>query len=298
MNGTAAAIDIGSNTIHMLVGCWYDGRIEPIDEAAELVGLAEDVYGGGAISPGRLSSAVDAVVAMARRARERGAAAVLLTATAAVRDASNADELAAAVRDRAGLEMQAISGEREAELTYRGATAGEDAASVQVCDVGGGSTEVIRAVGGRVTVQTSLAIGSSRLSRHITADPPTPDELAVVSAAAETALAGLQPWRPARLIVTGGTATALARVAGNTGRRYVMTVEALARVRVLLAARPAARVAADHDVEPKRARLLPAGAAIVAALCASTGVSEIVLTAAGLRDGMLIEYFEEGVERG
>lgn len=289
---TAAAIDIGSNTVHMLAGRWSDGRIEPIDEASELIGLAEDVYGGGAISPDRLSRAVEAVAALAQRARDRGATTVVLVATAAVRDAANANDLAAAVHDRAGLEIQAISGEREAELTYRGASAGEEAPALQVCDVGGGSTEVIRAESGLVTLQTSLPIGSSRLSRHVTADPPMPDEVISAYNEAARAIAALPPWRPARLIVTGGTATALAVVAGGTGRRYVMRVDELARVRALLSRRSSRQIAAEYGVEPKRARLLPAGGAIIAALCDATGVDELVLSAAGLRDGMLIEHFE------
>jgi len=176
----AAAIDIGSNTVHMLVGAWRDGRVVPLDDAAELIGLAEDVYASGSISPARLGEAVDAVARLAHRAREGGANPILLVATAAVRDAANADDLAAAVRERTGIQLQLIDGEREARLTYRGAAAGEDASRLQVCDVGGGSTEVIRAEGGHVTLQTSLPLGSSRLSRLCPTDPPTADEVAAI----------------------------------------------------------------------------------------------------------------------
>lgn len=289
----AAAIDVGSNTVHMLAGRWRDGRIDPVADASELVGLGEDVYDGGAISPPRLDAAARAVVALAQQAREHGADHVVLVATAAVRDAANADALAAAVHDRAGLQMQTIDGEREAELTYRGATAGETARGLQVCDVGGGSTEVIRAAEGRVMLQTSLPLGSSRLSRAFTADPPMGGEIDVVAGTAERAVAALPAWQPERMIVTGGTATALARVAGGGERRYVMAADELARVRALLAERPAAAIAAAYGIEPKRARLLPAGAAIIAALREAAGAREIVLTAAGLRDGLLIEYFQD-----
>jgi exopolyphosphatase/guanosine-5'-triphosphate,3'-diphosphate pyrophosphatase len=110
-----------------------------------MVGSAEDVYGTGTISPARLVRAVEAVAQLIRRAQDHGAPTVLLIETAAVRDAGNADDLAASVQQRTGIEMRIIGGEHEAALTFRGASAGEVAPSLQVCDVGGGSTEVIRA---------------------------------------------------------------------------------------------------------------------------------------------------------
>jgi exopolyphosphatase/guanosine-5'-triphosphate,3'-diphosphate pyrophosphatase len=290
----AAAIDIGSNTVHMLVGAWRDGRVVPVDDAAELIGLAEDVYARGRVSPARLAEAVDAVARLVQRARAAGANAVLLVATAAVRDAANADDVATAVRERTGLQLRLIDGEREARLTYRGASAGEDASSLQVCDVGGGSTEVIRAEGGGLTLQTSLPLGSSRLSRLTPTDPPTADEVAAASAEAERVLAALPGWHPARLVVTGGTATALAQVMGSTARRYEMRGEELDGVRALLARQPAREIAAAYGISAGRARLLPAGAAIIAALLQGSGVPSAVLTAAGLRDGLLIEHFEGG----
>ena len=291
----AAAIDIGSNTVHMLVGRHSDGRLEWVDEASELVGLAEDVYAGGSISSARIATAAKAVATLAQRAREHGAGDVLLVATAAVRDAANADDLAASVHGRSGLNLRAISGDQEAMLTYRGAAAGEDALSLEVCDVGGGSTEVIQAERGRVIFHTSLPVGSSRLSRSLIADPPGPGEIAQIVDEAGAILSALPGWQPERLIVTGGTATALARVAGSAERRCELSVESLARIRATLGALSSAEVAAAHQIEPKRARLLPAGAAIIAVLCAAAGVARVVLSGAGLRDGLLIEHFEGGL---
>ncbi len=290
----AAAIDVGSNTVHMLAGRWRDGRIDPVADASELVGLGDDVYDGGAVSPARLEAVARAVAGLVRLAREHGAEHIALVGTAAVRDAANAAELIAALRDSAGIAPEVISGEREAELTYRGAAAGETASSLQVCDVGGGSTEVIRAEEGRVILRTSLPIGSARLSRAFKADPPTGGEIAVAVGAATRAAAALPAWQPERVIVTGGSATALARIAGREERRYVMAADELARVRALLATRSATEIAAAHGIEAARARLLPAGAAIIGALREAAGAWEVVLTAAGLRDGLLIEYFERG----
>jgi len=287
----AAALDIGSNTVHLLVAAWRDGRIEPLDDASELVGLARGVYAGKMIAPESLERAVAAVEKLAARARAKDATVVRLVATAAVRDAANKDEIVAAVRRRAGLDLEIIDGEREAALSYLGASAGEDGDAQQVCDVGGGSTEVIRAAHGHMILQTSLPLGSSRLADLYQSDPPAADELARVDDAATQALAGLPAWRPARLIVTGGTATTLAHVAGARERRYIMPTTELAALRALFARETASAIAHTYGVEEARARLLPAGAAIIAALCDAAGVEDAVLTGAGLRDGLLIEYF-------
>ncbi len=291
----AAAIDIGSNTVHMLVGSWRDGSVAALDDSAELVGLARSVYAGATIVPEGMDRAVAAVHRLAERARSRGAQVVRLVATAAVRDATNRDEVVAAVRERTGLDLEIISGEREADLSYLGASAGEEGDSLQVCDVGGGSTEVIRSDHGHIALRTSLPLGSSRLADLYQSDPPGADELARVEAAAAGALTGLPAWQLDRLIVTGGTATTLAHIAGAGERRYVMPVARLTALRELLARQTAGVVAQSYAVEPARARLLPAGAAIIAALCAATGVTEVTLTGAGLRDGLLIEYFTDKI---
>jgi exopolyphosphatase/pppGpp-phosphohydrolase len=143
-----------------------------------------------------------------------------------------------------------------------------------------------------------LPIGSARLSRLFTSDPPTAGEVARAHEEAERALAALPPWKPGRLLVTGGTATTLARVAGGTGRRYVMAADELARIRTFLTERTSAEIAAAHRIGVLRARLLPGGAAIIAALRAAAGADALVLTAAGLRDGILIEFFATRREKG
>jgi exopolyphosphatase/pppGpp-phosphohydrolase len=143
-----------------------------------------------------------------------------------------------------------------------------------------------------------MPIGSARFSHLFTSDPPTPGEVARAHEEAERVLAVLPPWKPGRLLVTGGVATTLARVAGNTGRRYVMAADELARIRAFLTVHPSAEIAPAHRTGILRARLLPGGAAIIAALRVTAGADELVLTAAGLRDGILIEFFENRREKG
>lgn len=299
--GSAAAIDVGSNTVHMLLARMDASQLEPLADQSLLIGLAQDVYASGRIGPRRLAEVADAVASLVQRARTAGAEKILLVATAAVRDAANHHELAAAVRERSGLDLQVIDGEREAALTYRGAVSGEGPSSAsgaseqdtrrQVCDVGGGSTEIIRAEGDTITLQTSLPFGSSRLSRAFSADPPVPDEVMGVYEQVTQAVAALPRWRPDRLIVTGGTAAALMRLAGGQGRRYEMPIAGLDGLRTLLAQYGSHEIAERYVIDAGRARLLPAGAAIIAALCASAEADTVVLTASGLRDGMLVEYF-------
>src|SRR3982750_3852079 len=91
--------------------------------------------------------------------------------------------------------------------------------------------------------QPPLPIGSARLSRLFTSDPPTAGEVARAHEEAERVLAALPPWKPGRLLVTGSTATTLARVAGSTGRRYVMAADELARMRAFLTVRTSTEIA-------------------------------------------------------
>src|SRR5437016_2940417 len=133
----------------------------------------------------------------------------------------------------------------------------------------------------------AMPIGSPRLCRLFTSDPPTAGDVTRAHEEAERVLAALPPWKPGRRLVTGAAATTLARVAGSTGRRYVMAAAELARIRAFLTVRSSAEIAATRCIGVLRSRLLPGGAAIIAALRVAAGADDLVLTAAGLRDGIL-----------
>jgi len=227
------------------------------------------------------------VARFAEGARERGATRVLATGTAAARDAPNRDELGAAIEAASGVPLRLISGDTEARLTFLGATtaagmrAGEAAA---VADIGGGSTEIVTGeVGGELGFARSFPIGSGRLHRQLEADdPPGLEGLARAREAAEAAFPDGLPQAPA-VVVVGGTMTALGRMLGTD----VLDGDALARATEELAGTPSEELARRHELDPERARILPAGLVLVQTVADRLGATPHV-GSGGIREGVII----------
>jgi exopolyphosphatase/guanosine-5'-triphosphate,3'-diphosphate pyrophosphatase len=213
--GRVAAIDQGTNSIRLLV-------VEPAAEvptelARDMVitRLGRDVDRTGRLDPDALARTVEVLARFCRRARALGAERIRVGATAAVRDASNRDEFEAAVRAYAGSELEVLSGEREAELSFLGATRGLDRAGgpFLVVDIGGGSTEfVVGSEPGLADRAVSVQMGSVRMTeRFVASDPPSAVELQGIETAVESLLDEVEtkvPVRDARLLVAvAGTAT-------------------------------------------------------------------------------------------
>lgn len=178
-----AAIDCGTNSIRLLV-CERDaqGKLVELDRRLELVRLGQGVDATGQFTPEALERTMVAIDQFAEAIRELSVERVRFVATSAARDAHNREDFFAGVRERLGIEAEIISGDEEAELSFRGALAGVAVAAspVLVIDCGGGSTELIQGSGdGTITHAVSLDIGSVRMrERLLRSDPPTPEEIA------------------------------------------------------------------------------------------------------------------------
>src|SRR5262249_14945383 len=154
----------GSNTVLLLaVERRPDGSLAPLVDLSRITRLGRGVDRAGRLDPASAQNTLDTIVEFAKRARELGAGRIIGAATAAVRDAADANEFLARVRDQAGVELDVISGETEAELEYLAVTSGlrlDPAASLLIIDIGGGSTEFIRAEPDHPLETVSLQIGS------------------------------------------------------------------------------------------------------------------------------------------
>lgn len=179
-----AAIDIGTVTCRMLVSDVDERGITALDREYGIVNLGEGVDSSGALKP----EAIDRVEAKIReylatldgfRTAEQPEIPIIAMATSASRDASNADEFVARLR-ALGIELTVIPGEREASLSFAGATAAFPGETLLVVDVGGGSTELIVGQAGEEPLMVhSFNIGCRRVTeRFFHTDPPTPDEVA------------------------------------------------------------------------------------------------------------------------
>ena len=293
-----AAIDIGTNTIRLLVArpVYGDGAInlEPLATRTATVRLGHGVERTGRLDDERMARAITAVEEFRRIATEHGAKTILLAATSAVRDAANGEDFRAAIAATSGLALPIVSGDREAALTFAGATAGQAlAGTLLVADLGGGSLELIISRDGQILSAQSLQLGSGRLTeRHIVADPPTSTMIQAAGADARAILAPRVANAPAidRLIVVGGTATSVPSVVPRPDGRAILTPGRLAGAQAILTGTPVASLAAQTGLDPERVRTLPAGVAIIGALLDCFAVETALIGNGGIREGLLLDY--------
>jgi exopolyphosphatase/guanosine-5'-triphosphate,3'-diphosphate pyrophosphatase len=307
-----AAIDVGTNTVLLLVAERRGGAFEPVSERAEITRLGRGVDAAGRLDPAAIAATVEVLARFAAEARSLGARDIACVATSAARDAANGPEFFEAARAAAGLVPEVISGEEEARLVYASAwrdfgaadAAGGHARTLAVLDVGGGSTEFTFGEGPAPRGRTSLQLGAVRLTeRVVAADPPSAAERDRLRADAAAALAALPAGAigdPAagRLVGVAGTVTTLAAVrqklaAYDAGRVHGAAlsrddVEALLRE---LSALPLAARAALPGMEPKRADVIVAGCAIVLEAMRALGYDRLTVSDRGVRWGLLYDRF-------
>jgi exopolyphosphatase/guanosine-5'-triphosphate,3'-diphosphate pyrophosphatase len=288
-----AAFDVGSNSIKMTVGR-PDGA-DGVDEflwRSATVRLGEGIERTGRLAEDRVEAALTVLREFAAEARRAGAARLVGVATEATRVAANGEEFLAQVRDDIGVDLEAISGERETELTFRGLKASISLdGDIVVADVGGGSTEVISAPGGAFEWGRSIPVGSGRLTdRLVHADPPQADEITACRDAAGAALAALPLTAGPidRLIAVGGTGEYLVRLVPAGGPA---TIEDLDDVLTRLTMTRAATLATLLEIPEARARVLPAGIAIVRELAERTRARATEGARSGIRTGLLLAVF-------
>jgi exopolyphosphatase/guanosine-5'-triphosphate,3'-diphosphate pyrophosphatase len=291
----AAAIDIGSNSVHVMaartaraVRAGVRTDLEPLADSSELIGLGDVVDSGRRIPPESLQAVVDALEGQIALAESVGASRVTIVGTEPLRRASNTDELIAAVSRFTGHVVHVLTVREEAQLTFLGVTGGvSPEEALAVVDIGGGSTEAVIYVPGMELDVVPLPLGSARLTNAIVnSDPPTADELAALVAAARDIVDG-QIWPEHagvaihRAIFVGGTATNVARL-GMLDRAHLNEdLKTLAQM-------SADEVTAHFAVRPRRARQLAAGVAIVSALLDRFLLGQAEVSEASLRDGAII----------
>lgn len=288
-----AALDVGSNTVHLLVADWDGRRLRRVWHRVTLPRPGAAVEATGRLGPAVLAQVEADVRAAAAAARRRGAEVLLVAATEPVRRASDREAALAAIAAAAGVECRLLSPEAEARLAFRGAVAHRRLdGPLVVADVGGGSTEVVIGDDARPLVVASLPVGSGvATQRWLASDPPRPEERAACAAGVAEILAAAPPGRPRVGIVTGGTATTLRRLLGRPRSRR-LSWDDLERCRRLLDGAPSATVAATTGLDCVRVRLLAGGVEVVAAVVARYGLAEIEVSTAGLREGMLLAWLE------
>jgi exopolyphosphatase/guanosine-5'-triphosphate,3'-diphosphate pyrophosphatase len=253
--------------------------------------LGEAIDRQGSISPREVGRLADAVAELAAAAAALSAPEPLLLGTEPLRRTDPAP-VAEALKEATGLGLEVLSAEEEGLLTLLGVTGGRRAAGeLLVVDIGGGSTEVTRAGAANPVAVSTLALGSARLVAELAhADPPSQAGMDTLREAARRAVAGLGdplPGGPVSMVLVGGSATNLARLA--TGRtEALLGATELRLAEGLLLGSPSSELALRHGLHPRRARVLPAGLAILEAIMAWVGVEQATVSDASLRDGAIL----------
>ena len=295
-----AVIDVGSNTIHLLVGEVENGAVLPVTGEKISARLGAGVDKTGKIEDRRIPLAAEAIKLFGIVAQMNGVPRPTVLATSAVRDAANGEELVEEVRKKAGLEMRLISGEEEADLGFRGAVSalGEGyawEAPALVVDLGGGSAQLILGDAAEgAEKQVSLPLGSNRTTERFSAGyRPRSKELKDLRKAAREMLPDWNLPKKTAVVAIGGSARAILKLT-----RDELTVERLKKLAEELAEKPAAVLAREEGLTPERARVLPAAAATLAAILERYEKRSLTVARGGIREGAILALAEEAGKNG
>jgi exopolyphosphatase / guanosine-5'-triphosphate,3'-diphosphate pyrophosphatase len=281
-------IDVGSNTMRLLVAGSSPGGFAPLGEERAQVGLAAAIERHDWIPAEKVEEAAQAARGFASRARELGCRRLEMVVTAPGRQAVNADDLLVALQAATGAAPRVLPAEEEGRLAFVGAAASLDDPPdvIAVCDVGGGSTELAAGSPFGVTPWVaSLDIGSLRLTeRCLGGEAPGRRKVECARDEIRRMIEGVEPPVAAGSgIAVGGSARALAKMVDGD-----LTGHALADAIDQLTGRSAAKVARRHGIGERRAATLLAGAVILEGVQAHLSLP-LQVAHAGLREGLASE---------
>jgi exopolyphosphatase/pppGpp-phosphohydrolase len=284
-----AAIDIGSNSIHLLVASVGPGWVHSLRDTSELLGLGDVVDSHGQVPAHERSRVIEILNEYQETARRSHAERVTVLGTEPLRRAGNADVLVQEVLAATRLRLHVLSERQEAVLSFIGVTAGESPSHpLLVADIGGGSAQALIVLPGRGVHVDRIPLGSARLTNAVVEhDPPTREEMARLFATALDATASIT-YQPAKHAQTGLRAVFVGGTATNVARMGPLTRPALAADRRTLEEMTFDEVVATFNVKPRRARQLAAGVAIIDALLQRYGLEAADVSDASLRDGAII----------
>jgi exopolyphosphatase/guanosine-5'-triphosphate,3'-diphosphate pyrophosphatase len=284
-----AAIDLGTNTTRLIVADVTDGTVDAIVRRSTITLLGEGVDARRRLLPLPITRVRNCLADYRRELESLGAERALLVATSAVRDAENGEAFLGEIEWSYGFTTRLLSGEQEADLTLRGVGA-VDGETI-VIDIGGGSTELI-ASGERVSTE----LGSVRLTeRFLESDPPAAGELEELAQAIRSVLEE-HDLSARRGIGVAGTVTSLAALDlglveydADRVHGHRLSREGVAGQLERLAALPLAERREVPGLEPERAPVIVAGAAILLEVMRHLGLQAIEVSERDLLDGAALE---------
>ncbi|MFF5345789.1 Ppx/GppA family phosphatase [Streptomyces althioticus] len=300
-------LDVGSNTVHLLVVDAHPGaRPLPAHSHKVELRLAQLLDDDGSIGPDGIDRLVAVVHEALQAAEDKGVEELLPFATSAVRDAGNADDVLTRVRDETGVELQVLSGEEEAKLTFLAARRwfGWSSGKLLVIDIGGGSLEIAYGMDEEPDAAVSLPLGAGRLTAGwLPGDPPEAEDVRALRRHVRTEIARSvgdfsRFGAPDHVVATSKTFKQLARLAGAPGSADGLYVQRELKRESLEAWVPrlAGMTAAERvelpGVSEARAGQLLAGAMVAEGAMDLFGVERLEVCPWALREGVILRRLD------
>ena len=301
-----AAIDIGTNSVHMIVVLVRpDLSFEVIDREKAMVRLGAGGLDGRALTSEAMTAALQALSKFKRIAESHRVDEILAAATSATREARNGGEFLARVERETGIRPRVISGVEEARLIHQAAVYGVDVAGGRavVIDIGGGSVEITLGTSTAIQLARSFKMGAIRLTeRFVNSDPLSArDERKLVKHVLgeidryceQIVTAGFD-----RVIGTSGTILSLGAVAATAARgtppselrNLHISAKQIRRLRKDVTALDLEQRLATPGLDPRRADLVVAGAVLLDTILRRLGADELTLCDLALREGLVLDY--------
>lgn len=300
MNKIMAAIDIGSNSVRLLAGYFENGKFVGTRRELETTRLGAGIINNGKLSIEAMEKTIAAVNNMAGIAYSEGASVVSAVATSAVRDAVNGCDFTRACLERTGVRVDILSGDEEAALSFFGASHDEmDDIPLTVVDIGGGSTELVCGMSGKIVKLSSFNVGAVRLKDIF---PPNSagmvSDVASVKSYINTVLnvESFAIESRTRFIGIGGTITSLAAIVQKMENYNSDKVHGYTLTREIIRnfAHELASISLDErrqlkGLQESRADIIAYGAIILDCVCDKFGVCEVRVSESDILVGRICQ---------
>jgi exopolyphosphatase / guanosine-5'-triphosphate,3'-diphosphate pyrophosphatase len=298
-----AAIDIGSISVRLLVARYQDRKLISMTEALEITRLGQGVGETGILNEERINHTLSVLENFQRMADECKAERIFAVGTSAIRDADNGSSFADRIKVKTRIEMQILSGEEEARLTFGGAYNDLGFSdTIMLIDVGGGSTEIICGDEQDIITSVSIDAGAVRMTeKYLKQDPVALDEyhvmLKAITHMIRSSGAGSAVRQCKHLVGVGGTVTSLAAIAlgleeydSGLVHLYRLTRKKLNSILEQMIIMNDSERKEMIGLQPERSDIIIAGAVIVQQAMAEFGWHEIIVSENDILQGVLLNY--------
>lgn len=300
-----ASIDIGTNTILLLIADADHGKLNPLFEKETVVRLGEGLQKSGVLSTDAMDRGFRTLDEYLKQCKGIEVQNIFAVGTSALREAKNSGDFLERAKEKLGLSIEVISGEEEAHLSFSAVARDlkEPNKAMMVIDVGGGSTEFILGKGNRITQCVSLPLGLVRFTEQfLISDPVREEEWEKMKEWIQKMLPGIpRPEEPFRMVSVGGTGTTLASVAQGLGEfipdrihHFILTKDEIRDQLLLYRSKKIEERKKIPGLPPARADVILAGGTILYAAMEELDCPSVLISSHGVRYGLLYKRLNLG----